>query len=165
MAGRALGWVGFSVAIIAACSGKAVVDPPSSTSSGSGGATSTSSGTTSTTSSGTTTSTTSSGTGGTAPTCSSLEADLEDAWIAARRCNPSIDVDQCVGEMVYDTCGCEWVSNAMFPELAAFAVEAYDVWVDHGCGPYDCAWCPPPMPAICEPDSGGNTGICVPLAN
>lgn len=142
------------------------MDEPSTSSSGSGGGTSTSSGTTSTTSSGTTSTTTTSGTGGSGVTCDSLEAELEEAWLAARVCDPTIYLAQCTGElMVYDQCGCEWAANIEFPELAAAAMAAYDAWVDHGCGPWDCAWCPEPVPAICEEGSDGANGICVPAAN
>ncbi len=159
-----LGLFGLLVVTIGACGGKAVVDGPSGTASGSGGHTS--SGTTSTTSSGTTSTTSTSGTGGSGVTCDSLEAELEVAWLAARECDPFIYMDQCTGElMVYDQCGCEWAANVNTPESAAAAMVAYDAWVDHGCGPWDCAWCPAPIPAICEQGADGNTGICVPLAN
>ncbi len=153
-----------SAAIIVACSGKAVVDEPRSSSSGTGGSTSTSSGTTSTTSSGTTTTT--SGTGGSEVTCDSLEAQLEQAWLAALVCDPTIYLEQCTGELIiYDQCGCEWAANVQHPELAAEAMAAYDAWVDYGCGPWDCAWCPVPIPAVCEEGPNGTDGSCVPLAN
>jgi hypothetical protein len=165
MRAYSLGFFGLVALTIGACSGKAVVDGPMITSSGSGG--STSSGTTSTTSSGTgSTSTSTTGTGGAPVTCELLEAELEDRWLAARECDPTIYMAQCTGElMVYDQCGCEWAANVNAPEKAAAALVAYDDWVDLGCGPWDCAYCPMPLPASCEAGPSGNTGICVPLAN
>jgi len=99
-------------------------------------------------------------------TCDALEAALVDAWQAALVCDPTIDVEQCTGDLIiYDQCGCEWAANAFEPELATAALAAYDEWVDFGCGPWDCAWCPTPVPAYCEMGSDGVTGSCTPLTN
>ena len=152
---------------VGACGGKAVVD--STTSSGSGGEGGTHPSTTSSTPTGSTTSSTPTGsTTSTSDPCDALQADLEAKLQQALACNPMLSVEQCTGELVvYDTCGCVLAANALAPNLAQAANLAYQAWVAAGCGPWDCAWCPPepPSPWFCSADPSGQTGQCEPLAN
>lgn len=169
---------------LASCGGKAVVDGTPGTGGEGGTATAspTTSGTTTWTTTGTGTGTTSGTmtgtTGGTTtgttpgtPTggsCEALGAELQTRLAAALACNPTLSVEQCTGEaVVYDTCGCSLAANALYPELTDAALWAYQVWVDAGCGPWDCYWCPPgpPAPFYCEGDPSGQNGMCVSAVN
>jgi len=126
-------------AAVGGCSGKAVIDDSSS-----GDATSTP------TTTSTATTTTTSGN-----SCDDLETALL-AWLAAAQaCDPMINALQCTGDtVVYDTCGCAVVAADPQESEAAEARDAYDEWVDAGCGPHLCADCPPPptQPWFCDPD-------------
>ncbi len=140
---RAWCWVAL---IAGACGGKAVVDPPAE---GIGGSSSTSSSTTSSST------TSSSGTGGTADPCPLLDEQLEAALRLAQACNPMINAIQCSGQaVVYDTCGCQVVANDQASSEAEAALEAYDAWVQAGCGPQLCSTCPPgpETPWYCDVD-------------
>jgi hypothetical protein len=150
------------------CGGKAVVDPASSGGSGGAGGIAGHGGTSTSSTSGTSTSTSSgtSATGGTADVCTLLKEDLDQKVLAARSCDPTIYLEQCNGEaMIYDDCGCDTVANEHNPEAVKAALEAFAAWVDAGCGPYDCQWCPPAVPALCEATPDGKTGYCVSQVN
>jgi hypothetical protein len=140
----------------AACGGKAVLDGTASGGSGGGGASGTT--TTTTTTFTTTTSIT------TTDVCEVLGADLAAKLELAMACNPQISVEQCTGEIViWDQCGCSVAPNVLTPELAQAALDAYNVWVAAGCGPFDCAWCPPgpeTAPWYCGPGEGLDEGLC-----
>lgn len=129
-------------AAFVACGGKVVVDQGSEIG-GAGGTTSTGTG----------------GLGGAggiggAGGCDALLADFQAKLDAAQACNPLINAIQCSGTVVaFDTCGCEVVANDQASTAASYAIGAYESWADAGCGPYDCALCPPPpsSPWFCDP--------------
>jgi len=68
---------------------------------------------------------------------------------------------QCTGDTVaYDSCGCTIVVADQHQAEAAAAVEAYQAWVQAGCGPVPCYTCPPAPPAPWYCDSA--TSMCQP---
>jgi hypothetical protein len=118
--------------------------------SGGSGGTSGSGGTTSTGGTG--------GTGGTGAECDVLNAERQEALNDAVSCNPEIDVPQCTGaRTVPDQCGCPTLVNDYDDEAVSAAQEAYNVWVEAGCGPYPCG-------AACfygeQGDCNEGTAIC-----
>lgn len=145
--------LGVAVGLVGACSGKAIVDGQGST--GAGGSTTTAT-TTISTSATTTATTTPAGIGGSVDPCTALGEALIDALAVAQYCNPALSVPQCSGQnVVFDQCGCEVAANDGLPDEGQLALEAYDAWVDAGCGPWDCTMCPlPPSTGgwFCHPD-------------
>ncbi len=128
------------------CGGKAIVDGSNHT--GAGGMTSSTTSSASSSQSTSSTSHTSTGVGGGAASCDTLHQDLQTKFEAAIACNPLINWISCDGqETVFNDCGCVYVANEHYPELAQAARNAYDAWVAEGCGPWDCYWCPPEPPA------------------
>lgn len=137
--------------LLVACGGKVVVDGGGTGEGGAGGTTAT------------TTAITSVGPGGVggAGGCAGLEADLAAKLAAAQACNPALSVPQCSGAVTtIDTCGCSVVANDSNAPGAQLATTAFETWVDAGCGPFNCAVCPPPpsSPWYCDP----TTAVCLP---
>ncbi len=144
--------VAVTAVLLAACSGKAIVDAVDGGGSGGSG------GTSSSTSSGTSSSTS---TSGTAPTCGDLLTALTAALDAAMACdtcdpgpNPCSD-----NNVVFDQCGCSMPGNTYAADAVAEAAAAYAAWVDQGCGPYDCP-CVGGGDPYCAPTPAGCIGIC-----
>jgi hypothetical protein len=127
-----------------ACGGKVVVDAGGQGGDGGSGGT-------------TSASTTATGAGG----CEALGQALTTALGAALACNPALSSIQCDGSVVVeDGCGCQIAANEKDPAAAAAAKQAYVAWTAAGCGPFECAFCPPAPPAPYRCDAG--TSKCVP---
>jgi len=144
------GWYAIvgGAAVLVACGGTAVIDGSDET--GAGGAPTTATSTTTTV----TTTTSSTATNTATNVCDGLELGLVYRIDAAQSCNPYINTIQCSGAIViYDRCGCEAVANDGLVDEAELAIDAYDDWVNAGCGPLDCDSCPPPAssPWYCDP--------------
>lgn len=126
-----------------ACGGNVVVDPAI----GAGGAASSSTPSSSVVTTG------GGGQGGGDP-CEILVAAMTSSLAAAQACNPVLSVQQCSGATTaFNGCGCEVVANDANGAQAASALTAWKEWVGAGCGPYECAYCPPgpPSPWYCDP--------------
>ena len=66
-------------------------------------------------------------------------------------CDPEIDVPQCTGaSTVPDWCGCPVLVNDYYEDTVIAAQNAYDAWVEAGCGPQPCG-------AAC---AIGSDGVC-----
>lgn len=120
--------------LMAACGGKVFVDPGGTGAAGGAGG---------------------SGTGGGAANCDLLEKNLAQKLLEAQACDPTINAIQCSDKaIVKDGCGCDEAGNELNPAAVAASNDAYDTWVGFGCGPYECALCPPPpqsSPWYCDP--------------
>ncbi|MFT3773067.1 MAG: hypothetical protein QM820_47405 [Minicystis sp.] len=125
--------------LAAACGGKTIVE--TGPAGGSGGATTTGLG----------------GAGGLSNDCDVLGADFQSKLAAAQSCDPLINAIQCSGTAtLHDGCGCEVAGNELAPEKVSLAVDAFEAWVNAGCGPFECALCPPPPSSVswfCDPGS------------
>jgi hypothetical protein len=118
-----------SLALLAGCGGKVVVDQPGSGGSGGSG-------------------------GGGAGDCSTLQGTLAAAVDAALSCNPYINSIQCNGTaIVHDACGCAYVANETNVDAVAAAQTAFTAWANAGCT-LVCDACPPESPnGYCEPST------------
>ncbi len=102
-------------------------------------------------------STTATGTGA----CDALDPAFSAALAAALACNPALSSIQCDGSaVVQNGCACEIAANEKAPEAVAAAKQAFAAWVEGGCGPQECALCPPPPPSPYRCDV--STSKCVP---
>lgn len=97
------------------------------------------------------------------PDCGLLEAQLDDAIMAAQFCISSLGYLCNDGSWVVDKCGCPVVTGGTSSESTSVseAEKASAAWTYFGCGPLDCDSCPPGPedgPFTCEEA----TGTCVP---
>jgi hypothetical protein len=123
----------------AACGGKVFVDAPTGGSSGSGGG--------------------SGGSGG-AGSCAALLQDLDAKILAARACDPTLDVTQCDGSAtVVDACGCTIVLDEQRPAEVTAAAKAANAAHAAGCAEA-CKTCPPVSEVFCVPNSASGPGLC-----
>ena len=148
--------------LLAACGGTTIIDGSGGTD-GQGGA---GAATTSSSQATTSTSATTSGAGGAPADCMTLTDELTIALEAATACDACTDgPDPCEylsGPQLTDVCGCPVAVNATQMDAVAKALEIYGIWVDQGCGPFECGQpCAVSDDPTCQAAAGCN-GTCSP---
>jgi hypothetical protein len=98
--------------------------------------------------------------GGVSQACKEFESDVDVKLVEAQKCNPAIDIVQCV-DAVAGKCCDVIVGMKGSPEVLAY-LEALEKWKAASCNP-GCPPepCPPAPPAhTCTPDGNG-AGACI----
>lgn len=92
--------------------------------------------------------------------CASLNVARAQSLDTARSCNPEVDSACAKVVTVPNQCGCATLVNSAQPAAIQAAQQAYDAWIQAGCGPYACgANCVKGTAAACQA-SGTAPGIC-----
>ncbi|MBM4375661.1 MAG: hypothetical protein FJ095_11300 [Deltaproteobacteria bacterium] len=149
------------MATMAACGGKAVVEPPL----GAGGANGTSVSSSSESESFSYAYSADSGVGSGSGTCASVEAAYQTELEAARSCDPTVDALVCTKTVPSSLSGCcptRTYVNASAADIDAAYKELKSSFDDAGCQP-DCSACPPRLPTQGVCDAASSTCVDVPV--